>query len=587
MATPNRIEIKRVTDVLREKGLRPVPLTALTTEFGRYRALLLQPRADIEIGKDWLRNRDRNDATAQHRAFLELAHKEGADLVVTPEYSCPWEVVADVVARLPPAAGQLWALGCESITLADLGTWSAQIGAKAEVIYDSPPPDRAEQLDPLVFVFRAAHGDDSSRVVVLVQFKTCPMGGSQYEIDGLRTGNVIYEFGGDGLTRLFGLICSDVLHADLESLVNRMHQQSLILHIQLNEAPGHVQYRRYRQLLFGRSGDDREIVCLNWARKGKLQSNGKSVELDVTAASGWYMSSSQLLCGDADIHKNHERGMYYTWLPERHCGLFFNFEPHAFLVSASRVRYTTEGIHGHRGGPKMEYVYDWDGRELVPSPLPLDDGFGAVVSTLGRDLGELPDLARHKPLEAERLAWLTTGGDGTGILNREWHLPRVFDPCKVELTDNQEVIRRLTFTHSAHPATASARERRLAMYARLLYLLRSRGAKLPALSGFGSDPKPRWSASEPSSNLRSENGIHATAIFLSEVSDHTARNVCDMIRRSLEVQHAELPDAERRKIDPKRVVVWYHTSTDYDFKSPSTTFSEDPNESATSILREP
>ena len=67
--------------------------------------------------------------------------------------------------------------------------------------------------DPLAYVFVAApiEANGAARLVVLVQFKTFPMGDNDhFEINGLHRGTRIYQFGGSGQNlRLISLICSD------------------------------------------------------------------------------------------------------------------------------------------------------------------------------------------------------------------------------------------------------------------------------------------------------------------------------------------------------------------------------------------
>lgn len=68
----------------------------------------------------------------------------------------------------------------------------------ATLIYEELDPDADRFTDPLAYVFLAPprEGNDELRMVVLVQFKTYPMGDNDhFEANGLQRGTRIYQFG--------------------------------------------------------------------------------------------------------------------------------------------------------------------------------------------------------------------------------------------------------------------------------------------------------------------------------------------------------------------------------------------------------
>lgn len=75
---------------------------------------------------------------AVFRTFLQDARAAEADLaeadlVVTPEYSMPWEVLAEAVrAGNVPSIGKLWVLGCESIKYQELEALKRDLAAFAD-----------------------------------------------------------------------------------------------------------------------------------------------------------------------------------------------------------------------------------------------------------------------------------------------------------------------------------------------------------------------------------------------------------------------------------------------------------------------
>jgi predicted amidohydrolase len=69
-----------------------------------------------------------------YAAMLREAAERHCQLVVTPEYTTPWEVV-EAVARgdYRPPQGSLWALGCESIAPAALEVFGASLTNQPDI----------------------------------------------------------------------------------------------------------------------------------------------------------------------------------------------------------------------------------------------------------------------------------------------------------------------------------------------------------------------------------------------------------------------------------------------------------------------
>ena len=45
-----------------------------------------------------------------------MAKQSNADLVMTPEYSCPWKTIQEIISNdVLPQENKLWVIGCESI----------------------------------------------------------------------------------------------------------------------------------------------------------------------------------------------------------------------------------------------------------------------------------------------------------------------------------------------------------------------------------------------------------------------------------------------------------------------------------------
>ena len=123
-AKPGRgdcMEIKPVSEVLTPVGLGAPVLNALVPNENNYTVLLMQPHGEIEASAAGVCNRDRELAQRQFGSFLHDAQQTQADLVITPEYSMPWDtLVAAIKEGTVPEQGKLWALGCESIKYSEL-----------------------------------------------------------------------------------------------------------------------------------------------------------------------------------------------------------------------------------------------------------------------------------------------------------------------------------------------------------------------------------------------------------------------------------------------------------------------------------
>src|ERR1700728_4518714 len=190
------MQIIPAAQLLSESGFTAPILNALIPNQDNYRTLLLQPQGDIEYDSRGVRHIDRNRATSQFAAFIADALTLKADLVVTPEYSMPWQVLETTIATdaLPPA-GALWVIGCESITFRELQATSDRLSNKATFIFESLDPATGRFLDPVAYLFvttQAGRGT-TPRLVVLVQFKTFPMGDtSHFETNALQTGTRLY-----------------------------------------------------------------------------------------------------------------------------------------------------------------------------------------------------------------------------------------------------------------------------------------------------------------------------------------------------------------------------------------------------------
>lgn len=197
------MNIKPIKDLLHDNDpeLEYPNLAVLQPSDSLYTALLVQPKAHIQVRDDFIRNADRKEAHAMFMTIVQEAHARSVELLVTPEYSVPWETIEHLLQDgIAPDVGQLWALGCESLSLDELPTLKARFSKWAVVLHEALPPGQpatARYLDPLVYLFRTkTSGSNELRLIMVVQFKTCSSGDTHnIEATSLAKGEDVYLFG--------------------------------------------------------------------------------------------------------------------------------------------------------------------------------------------------------------------------------------------------------------------------------------------------------------------------------------------------------------------------------------------------------
>jgi len=546
------LNILRIDQELAAVGLRSPALAVLVPDVNNYTALLAQPEGSIESDADGVRNRDRVRADLVFRRFLEKAVETGADLAVTPEYSLPWEtLLTSLRTGVRPAVGKLWALGCESLTLAQLSTHKAELANIATVIFEQMAEQANRFLDPLVYIFLAEPVDGGPpKLVLLVQFKTHPMGDS-YEIEHLHRGSAVYQFGvvGQGL-RLVSLICSDAF-AFSDAEATAVYQRSLVLHIQLNPKPRQHQYRQYREKLFYYDGDETELLCLNWAGGVCEWSEGKQKAWDNPAGSAWYLRPKGFDTRDAILCSNHKRGLYYTWLKSsRAHALFLNYSPGVYLLEATKVAHTAvPASASRRVGPKLQQVFVWDtDTAALLAQAGATDGFSAILAQSGNAQDEVRRLYTASPVATERALAVCAGKIDTG----EWYKVSALDSFGIETT---EIIKRITFCQDLDADARGFRSARLFRCSNLWQILANANNHPTALTDLGQGFRLDWHEAHPHQNIVSGANKRATAIYLGEdVDDATIDRVAAQMAENLR-RHA-VNDNESITAR-QRLAIWY------------------------------
>jgi hypothetical protein len=550
------MQIMPVAEMLVSEGLAAPLINALIPNEVNYTVALMQPCGHIEASTMGVRNRNRALARMQFRQFLAGAQQTGADLMITPEYSMPWETLVEAIkANCVPADGKLWALGCESIKYSELEALKHELAPWAAVLFEQLQPDQARFTDPLAYVFAAApiDGSGASRIVVLVQFKTCPMGdNNHFEVNGMQRGTRIYQFGGaEQNLKLVSLICSDVFaFRDEDALA--VYDRALVIHIQLNPKPRQGQFRQYRNQLLRYDGDETELICLNWAGDVCEWSGDKQTPWKNIAGSAWYLRPKGFDERDATLNANHGRGLYYTWLDEsRAHALFFNYKPAIYLLVATKVAHigVTASV-SRRRGPQLTKTCVWDdatGDWVEQSTA--DDGFSAFVGECGQAKEQIQSIHDTNPMDAERLLALCAGKvkhDGN------WYSVRRLDSCVI---DASEVIHRMTFCQDTDPGATEFRVGWLRRCARLWDILKTHKHLPPALVDFKDGFRLEWSSDSPHQNAISEKGKRATVVYMGEES--SSAHIEEIAKTLAEFLHRGCADPRESRSAQQRLAVWF------------------------------
>jgi hypothetical protein len=563
-----------IRDTLAAKGLQLPTLNVLEPNSELCDVFAIQPTGAVAISPDlehpdFVGNADRDLAIAKYTAFIKLGRELNSDLVLSPEYSFPWEVLRKaIIDSILPEAGRLWIFGCEAITrkrLLETITNHPQVEWVSEPIPNGP----GRFLNTLVYVTRTLTVAGDQRWLVLLQFKHEPLGGNTFERDHLIRGHVVHILRNPQENiRLISLICSDALtfHPDTAGACRFDRDPYIIFHPQLNPNPLQVDFSNYRGNLFGRNTDRFEVITLNWAREFSFPDGATSSY----GGSTLYTKSPNFGFPDARIEHNHHKGLYFVYWDARRTQLFlFNFEEHLFRFRIPKVVQVVPAVEAARTGPEMTGIWGWDAttanwRERGAA----NDGFDLLCESFENPECNYCTIPEYTVVDRERLFMLSTG---TLLIPHEqagWYHVTNLDCFKAE-TDERS--KRLTFTQENSVPSVSYRHDHLGRFVTLQSAILTEGTSYPPNIA---DLKADWKVVPPRQatnfrfNLESLSGTKApaTGVFVGSVPPgHATRVRDDIIRMWGGIEHA------------RRLVVWYQDpqAAFKSVQSPLPTFMDD------------
>ena len=566
---------------LERRGLNAPSFRALHPDETEYDILLLQNCGTIEAGADGIYQPNNADAATKLAAFFSLASQIQPALLLTPEYSCPWNAMGDLIdGEAWPDDGNLWIVGCESITPSQLDAFQNRHSIRW--VYDLPTAQMEQRfLTPVCFLFPAHDRDGNLQRVALLQFKQKPMADRANEIEVrymIRGAERFIFRNSDQSIHLAVIICAESLSFDYESELSQPAVLPyLLLHPQLNPKPRYSQFRAYREYWADRRMKRMEILALNWARGTSVR--GFSFQF---GGSGWYfkLNNDNVDIPDCRVDNAHGKGFYYARCKDRHydCRVL-NYDECVLHLKSLKVWQMEAPAAAYRDriGPEAMASYSWDRqRASWINNDKLDDGFQQTCAEVAADLEPLTGDVLS-PSDKERLVCLTSG-DIMPSSKTPW--PSIASLQSLMLT-SEEVCQRVTFCHDPDYESREARRRRLHAFCTLKNEIISGIVPFPthlhSLQTCGELRYPAGVGNGASSfNVSRSNGeFAATFVFLGDASEAHAQ-------KRMEDLASIIKEAKRN------LVVWFRENGQLRYICPPgrTNFTADLNESERSYTRE-
>jgi predicted amidohydrolase len=554
------VEFTDIAEFLRPAGLLVPDLNVLEPNAQPYSVLAIQPCGQLAFNQTFVGNANRAQAIKKFFRFLHDAAAANVDLVLSPEYSCPWKSLEDALAgNLFPGAGKLWALGCESITPHELSALR-QRHSDVAWICETPAAAPGKFLDPVCYLLNTQTDTGQDKKVVVIQFKTVPMGGGRmFERNNIISGQRRYYLRNRQVdhVRFYTIICSEALEFEIDHAraVELTMHPSIIFHPQMVDDVRHAAMRKYRADLFHNTcSEHTEVFSLNWAKKlraadgetGQPAENGQG-------NSAIFMKSQRFDRSDNAITNNHALGIYYCRWNEHQSDLcVLNYEEYVFNLVNQKVIHVGAAVQARRTGPAVRELKKWNAaNESWDVAVQADDGFQSFCESY-----ETPHLApclveNATPVDRERLLTLSAG---TLDPVPDWHS---VERMQSFICEADERSKRLTFVQDTCPATRDFRNDHIVRFIELQTRVLANEATFPPnivdLRGNYSIVCPA-AATRFRFNLlnRQNNQNGATVIFLGVKPRSEAKEFYQRLRRGWGER-----DGKMREELVRRIVVAY------------------------------
>lgn len=459
-----------VDEILNGWGLQAPEFSILKPDAELAHILFMQPKGEIVVKSDHVHigNYPSADTTEKYLAFFRLADSKNAHLATTPEYSCPMEVIQEVIAgEVFPKLGKIWVFGGESITKQGLQALEIQIGEIGGFVhFDRNVLDQPNNfVDPVFYLLKAKNSDGEPQKIVLIQFKSAPMGvwTDSRERDWLITGKEIYVLRNPGVSiNLFTLNCSDALnHKAIFEAIGEidpawMRNPYLILHLQLNPKPADGNFSEYRRTLISHQKNF-ELLCVNWARGTGEKENDRPKEWVKFSGTSFSITSNEIALDESTFHQNYFQGCYLINGGKGRYSYYFHSEEWVFYLKTTKVNQVENAMHPQmrRSGITGVEAYIWDNEKWafpINSKVHPDHSFFEDWTHMKELLSE-----SLRPLDIERIIELSTGSMNLKLDPTQWW--KIDTISSLKLTDNESILS-ITFSQDrSNEAESKRREK--------------------------------------------------------------------------------------------------------------------------------
>jgi hypothetical protein len=541
-----------IKDELEARNLKATRINALHPDDEPYTILLNQYKGELEATPTFIGNSVKTHAlaTLKFTNFLQLANVKQHDVVVCPEYSCPWDSIeATIETNSLPFAGKLWVIGTESITPKDLKTFIAK-NEKIEWIFDKELLEGNHQgifFDPVCYFFKATRNNGTESNVCAIQFKNQHMSvhNDMYrEEDYLIEGKSAYIFCNEGKTvNLLTMICSDSLKFKISDFNDADLDKLIVIHIQMNLLPRYPDFKRYRDSIFTGESDKVEVICLNWAKDSMVM--GKKLAYSGTS---YFLKPEKPILEDRRLNDNQTKGLFYCYWHDKRCHAFF-FESEEYLIGFSTTKASQGLVESatlrRREGPVSQINYKWVDNAYSDANSNVDS-FKAHCDNLACDLSPL-DAISH--IEKERIIRLSNGGN----LKNKWFEVKSFD---LFLITDSEIIHRLTFTDEIDETARAMKATYIMNFKELIIIFKNHKVNFPiTLKRLTEDSKIHYNSEiDPFINVYSSTNLPiGTISYIGASVENRARRDYDILNQ-LHLAYLE----DRRGREKPTIIVWYN-----------------------------
>ncbi len=426
--------LKKIDEELEIHNLTIVELVALKPIASTYTISIFQPLEDLSADENEIKNTNSASITNKYNRYFEKVYNDNIRLVLTPEYSCPWDVLISTFDTKFPKLGSIWVLGCESITIDRIEDIRNSLTENVVFIYEELESELGRNfLDPVVYCFNARDEQGNIKKVVTVQFKSDPMVDHELEIerDHMISGKTRYIIRNDvSSIYLTALICAESTNFDFRGLGNNSF---LVPHLQLNIKPYHPSFMDYRTQTF-KNRDNIEYICVNWAEGFKINGGIASQY----GGSAIYIKSEHVKKNDVRINNNHEKGIYYSYAKGQQYNIYsLTYREHVFYLKSNQINQDTGAIiNQRRHGIEALNTYTWISNTWSECSYPCNDKWRSYLLSQGF-FERLNFLTPYKSLTKERFLSITSGKK----LNRiEWQEVKSLESFKVNTEEESNSL---------------------------------------------------------------------------------------------------------------------------------------------------